>query len=697
VNGLEAFLDRLWSDIPGWCFVGLGTGLHLEAGKPKHAAWEEHAYAWPRQRAGLLEAIAEGTKAGDVYITPGRSEGASRQLRWWKPLASRFLWADLDGGDHHDRVDRVVERGGIVVASGRGPGHEHVYVFVDQAVGGDQLALWQRRLVAYLGADPSPSALNGYLRPPQSLNHKPAVLVPGSAPSRVYVEQWTSGPGWALEDLDRILPTRTQGPLRVVADEGPDDWNPQPLPDPLPAQVAAILADPADWKGDRSERLFQLLAACRRVCLSEAQSLGVASHHRPSRAKYGDRLRAETVRVLLKLREVDAMGDPVEGDPVEGDPILVEASRITPEKVRWRWPGRLPVGKVVLLEGDPGLGKSTMTVDWTARITSGTPWPDRSRPEIGNVVICSSEDGAADTIVPRLIAAGANLERVTLLTGVIDDDGLPRPLFLPGDVGAIHRAVNSTSAVLLVVDPLMAFLHGSIDSFRDQDSRRALRPLVALADGTGVTIVVVRHLTKTPGGAAIYRGGGSIGLIAAARAAMVVAADPDDPARRVLAVSKNNLAAFPPSIGYRLVEDEERACGMVRWEGARPFSADQLLAVRVETDEGEETIDAAAVLTTILSEGPVWVKSAVDTMKLAGFTKDQARRAKGKIRARSVKVGKPGDVEQGWKWELRPSEGGKPPPEDGEGGCPQEPAIFATFGADLPPSGTQDGAAEGPP
>jgi hypothetical protein len=161
----------------------------------------------------------------------------------------------------------------------------------------------------------------------------------------------------------------------------------------------------------------------------------------------------------------------------------------------------------------------------------------------------------------------------------------------------------------------------------------------------------------------------------------------------VLAVSKSNLAAKPVSLAYRLVPDDLREVARVQWEGKVDYDADGLLVSREEERTGDGEADAADVLTGILDDGPLWVAEAIKAMGTAGFTKDQARRAKDKV-ARSVKVGKPGDAEQGWQWTLREQarrpEDGSHPPEDGEDGSSQNPATFATFAPSLPSSGLAD-------
>jgi len=254
---------------------------------------------------------------------------------------------------------------------------------------------------------------------------------------------------------------------------------------------------------------------------------------------------------------------------------LVLVADVDREQVRWLWPGRIPLGKVTVLDGDPGTGKSTLTI--AAKVTTGSPFPDGARPERGDVILLNAEDDIGDTIRPRLEAAGADLARCWVLPDVQPEpDRPPRPPELPADLDAVEGMVKDKQAALVVVDPLMAFLSGQVDSHRDQDIRRVLASLGYMAARTGAAVVIVRHMNKGQG-SALYRGSGSIGIIGAARAGLLVAPDPEDEDRRVLALTKSNLAKMPQALAYRLVDDERYSCARVVWDGVTSHTATDLL------------------------------------------------------------------------------------------------------------------------
>ncbi|MBS1848768.1 MAG: AAA family ATPase [Actinobacteria bacterium] len=379
--------------------------------------------------------------------------------------------------------------------------------------------------------------------------------------------------------------------------------------------------------------------------------------------------------------------DGLEPEDPPAEPLIIRMSDVQPERVEWVWPGRLPIGKLVVLDGDPGCGKSTLTLDVAARISTGSPMPDGYTPDApGSVVLMSAEDGPGDTIRPRLDAAGADPNRVVLFDAVREPDPnrpevmRDRPPSIPADLHHLERIVTAEKAVLVVVDVLAAFLTGKVDSHRDQDVRGALAPLAKIAERTRCCIVIIRHLNKSGGSKALYRGGGSIGIVGAARVGLVAGSDPEDDTRRILAVAKSNLAAVPPSLAYRLATHPLFKVGMIHWEGATKHTADDLVADRHD-DPDDDRDDAARALVMILADGPKWSKDAIDEMVLAGYTKDQARRARKRAGVVTEKYGKPGDAVQGWKWRLaaNPEDG----TEDGEDGSSQNPASFAIF---VPPS-----------
>jgi hypothetical protein len=320
-------------------------------------------------------------------------------------------------------------------------------------------------------------------------------------------------------------------------------------------------------------------------------------------------------------------------------------SEVEPEKVEWLWQGRVPKGKLTVIDGDPGTGKSAATTDLAARVSVGRPWPDGAPCEAAGVVICNAEDGAADTIRPRLDTAGGDASRVLELATVPDGDG-ERLISIPEDLAVIRRGIEQVEAGLVVVDPLMAFLSDKVNSHRDQDVRRALAPLSKLAEETGAAVVVVRHLNKTSGGNPLYRGGGSIGIVGAARSALLVAEHPEDEGRRILARIKGNLAKPVPSLAFALTEAPNGAV-RVEWKGETAHTAAALLAAPTDPEEKSALAEASEFLRDVLRRGPVWSVQVKEQARDAGISEFTLKRAKSALGVISEKEG-----DGSWSWRL---------------------------------------------
>jgi hypothetical protein len=366
--------------------------------------------------------------------------------------------------------------------------------------------------------------------------------------------------------------------------------------------------------------------------------------------------------LLAELREgLDTLTTPTRGaDALD----VVSLAAVAPEAVSWLWPGRIPRGKLSLLIGDPGEGKSCATLDMAARVSRGLPWPDGGAAPLGGVVLLTAEDGLADTVRPRLDAMGADPRRVVAIRGVrVPGEATPAPFRLTEDVAHLETAVKQTGAVLVVVDPVSAYL-GTTDSHRDADVRGALAPLAALAERTEAAIVAALHLTKDQQRKVLYRAQGSLAFVAAARAVFTVAPDKDDPERRLFLPAKNNLAAKPPGLAFRLVPAGSAV--RVEWDSDPvTVDADEALAGPEPRAERSEREEAADFLREILAGGPVASEDLKRQARAAGIAERTLFRAKRDLGVKADKDGFRG----GWVWSLPPKPAkGATPAYIGKGG-----------------------------
>lgn len=315
--------------------------------------------------------------------------------------------------------------------------------------------------------------------------------------------------------------------------------------------------------------------------------------------------------------------------------VTVRLDAVKPERIDWLWPGYLARGKLHVIDGDPGLGKSTIGFDLAARVSTGTPWPDSSPGVKGGVVIMSAEDGLGDTIRPRLDAHGADSSRVVALTGVRELEESTGELRerLPNlsDLTAIRRAADSVEAALLIIDPLSAYLPPGVDAFKDADVRRVLAPLATLAERLDLAVVIVRHLRKS-GGKAIYSGGGSIGIIGAARVGFIVGQHPDEDGRCVFAISKVNIARKAPALAYRLAVSEEHGCARIVWGGTVDLAADDLTDRDHPGDRAEAKDARQWLIDYLTAEGGSALASAViAAAKEAGLAESTIKKERMKV------------------------------------------------------------------
>ncbi len=281
---------------------------------------------------------------------------------------------------------------------------------------------------------------------------------------------------------------------------------------------------------------------------------------------------------------------------LEPPPVIVRrASEIVATPIRWLWPERFARGKVSLIGGHPGLGKSQLTCHMAAVVTTGGAWPDGARCDAaGDVVFLSAEDDAADTIKPRLMAAGADCERVHLLDAVRDDtaSGGARAFNLKTDIAGLEWMLARHPIRLVVIDPISAYLGGT-DSHVNADVRAMLAPLAEMAARHDAAIVAVTHFNKGGGGAeSTSRFTGSIAFVAAARSAWIVAKEPGDEEtnRRVFISAKNNIAKDTGGLAFEVegaTVGEGITTSRVAWrEGVVRLHADDVLGMSAR---GEET------------------------------------------------------------------------------------------------------------
>ncbi len=351
-------------------------------------------------------------------------------------------------------------------------------------------------------------------------------------------------------------------------------------------------------------------------------------------------------------------------------------SEIKPERVNWLWPARIPSGKLTLIAGDPGLGKSMLTAYIAAIVSKGGTWPDGTHAPTGDVLIVNLEDGQADTTRPRLDAAGADVARVHAADLVQQLDSTLRCMTL-ADVQPIADALaRMPQPRAVILDPASAFM-GSADSHVAADVRGLLAPLAELAQRSGVAFILIAHLNKSSAQSAMNRINGSGAYVAACRSAWIVVKDKDDELRRLLLPLKNNLGPDQGGLAYRVAVAENGA-PFVEFE-SEPVNvrADDALAAADEDESGD---DSGSFLCDLLRSGSMAAKEIYREAESAGYSRDAMKRAKRRMGIEAIKAGMNG----GWCWRLPTAEGST----KGAKGAPVlDPLPSAPFRADPLPSG----------
>lgn len=336
--------------------------------------------------------------------------------------------------------------------------------------------------------------------------------------------------------------------------------------------------------------------------------------------------------------------------------ILTCGASLTPEPVCWLWQHWLALGKFHLLAGAPGQGKTTIAMAMAATITIGGRWPDGSRCDAGNVLIWSGEDDYRDTLLPRLIGAGANRNRVFFVDGTRIGNEV-RPFDPSIDTRTLLEAIKTIGGVrLIVIDPVSTAIQG--DSHKNSEVRRGLQPLVDLAETVGAAVLGITHLSKAGQGIdPAQRVIGSIAFTAVARVVMLAArvkgADGDDD-KRILARGKSNIGPDNGGFEYHLKQVEALPgieASRVEWGQAVDGTARELLTDPcADSDGGDEDHDDVVDMLQAELTATCWTNVSLAQRHLiaAGFSKKQIWRATKKLDV----IKKKGGMDSGWYWRL---------------------------------------------
>lgn len=322
-----------------------------------------------------------------------------------------------------------------------------------------------------------------------------------------------------------------------------------------------------------------------------------------------------------------------------GNAVCDYYANIKAKPVEWLWYPYIPFGKITVIQGDPGEGKSTVALDLVSRLTRGLPMPDGYPVSKASVAIYQcAEDGMADTIKPRLVQAGADCEKVAY---IVDDD-----IILTLEDGRIESSIRETGARIFIVDPLQAFIPTDIDMTCATKMRSILRKLASTAEQTQCAVILIGHMNKDSGAKNLYRGLGSIDIAAIARSVLMIARDTERPELRYLYPVKSSLAPEGPTMAFSF-----RKNGGIEWRGqydVAPPTFDN--GTTIKTSKRDK---ARAELIRLLQHGAKPASEMIDTLAEAGIGSRTVEKVKQEMQIVAYRSGKC------WFWKLPENHEGK--------------------------------------
>lgn len=309
---------------------------------------------------------------------------------------------------------------------------------------------------------------------------------------------------------------------------------------------------------------------------------------------------------------------------------IIVMDTIEREEIKWLWKPYIPYGKITIVQGDPGEGKTSLILKLASELSLGRCFGEDELREPINIIYQTAEDGLADTVKPRLEDSGADCKRIM----VIDDseDSLSM-----NDV-RIEAAIRTTGAKLLILDPLQAYLGDKVDMNRANETRDITKRLGTIAEKTGCAVVLIGHMNKGSGAKAAYRGIGSIDFFAIARSVLLVARVPENPNIRALAQIKNNLEKEGSTVAFEIKDN------IFNWVGEYYISIEELLS---GFSQGNKSLKAESFLKDLLTEEDSYPASEIFAKgKTLGISKRTLENSKQELGIKSIRVG------TGWHWKL---------------------------------------------
>ena len=562
--------------------------------------WTDHFFKWPVTKEELEDWLDKyPMDKYNIYFCPTPFINPKRKKSY--VIGSKLLWADLD-----DVNPRECEHKPQIAWKSSNERYASLWI-LDDFYPTDIIEQRNKAMSYSIGADKGGWDLTQVLRLPGTLNHK-------YKPSHQVRTLWfKKDEYYKLKNLPEHIYENLDP--REILKEYKNKIKPSTL---------RLLTSKRATNGKRSEVIWKIN--------NELAEQGINAHVRFNLLKgsvwnkFAGR-NDEDAQLMREIEKVESANVLTLDEEEEDKPKVVRLSNIEAEKVDWLWYPYLPLGKVSLLEGDPGLGKSWLTMALASYISQGKKLPGNKERIKGKVLLMSAEDGLGDTIRPRLDILEGDVKNIYAyaVPVFLDEDGFAE----------VEEEIERIKPTLVIIDPIVAYMGAKVDLFRANETREIMSGLGQLAEKYKCTIIAVRHLTKGGKDKSIYRGVGSIDITAAARSALMVGPHPEDANHRCVCHIKSNLAPKGDTIEYSL--DAHRR-NPFRFEGFNDLTIEEVMKANPDAMSKDSNEEAEKFLTEALKKKSQTEDLLYRDAEAIGISRKQLRQAAESLDIRKIKT-----------------------------------------------------------
>lgn len=581
------FLHRVW----GLQEPKVGYLFCLATKKKNSEQWEDHFFQWPLKDKKLSQFERDYPKEKyNVYFCPTPFNNPQRKKSF--VIGSKLLWADLD-----NVAPKSLELTPQIAWKSSNKRFASLWV-LDIFYDAQTIEQRNKALSYTIGADKGGWDLTQVLRLPGTLNHK------YSPSERVRVL-------WDKEGYTKLK----KFPKHIFKEVDLKQYK-------LRESTKRLLNSKSATEGKRSEVIWKL-----NNDMAE-QGIDAEGRFNLLRSSLWNKFAGRGDEEVQLMREVEKVPTIAKKEKKEDDSIVVCMSDVQAENVEYLWEPYIALGKLTLLEGDPGLGKSWFTLALAAHVSSNKKLPREKNGFSGKVLLLSVEDGLADTIRPRLDALHANVKNIYAYNKrvYLDEDG----------VEEIEDQIKKYNPKLVIVDPLMAFVGGQVDTNKANEVTEICARLAQLAERHHIAIIAIRHHNKASGVKAIHRGQGSIAFTGTTRSIMMIGQHPEDELKRCIVHVKNNIGMKGETIEYSLDKDRN---DIFRFEGFSYLTEEDVLDVKRSNDNAKLKDAAAKLISDTLTQGKYIEQELMfRNAEAAGIDKTLLKRVAEKLEVKKIKI-----------------------------------------------------------